>query len=232
MSISHLFKTLPVVLALAAPLLSLSIRAETYARPRLSDRAVAVSEAQLLAVAPSSLSCLGSPFPAECRTAAQAAPLISNSLANYGIETTPEAAALISLVAFESGEFKYQINHFPAPGRPGQGTRNMQMAAFNIEYASSIPALSPQVTALTGGVSAEALSPDAQNAVRQLVLDDQYDWGSAAWFLTTKCSPEIRAGLQTQGQAGWEQYIAGCIGTTITPDRLAVWYRANVALGV
>ena len=27
-------------------------------------------------------------------------------------------------MAFESGDFQYQISHFPAPGTPGQGTRN------------------------------------------------------------------------------------------------------------
>src|SRR5450432_2231504 len=98
------------------------------------DPAVSV----LLEIAPTSSTCDLAPFPSECATAAQAAPFIFGAMANYSI-TPLEMSALLSLIAFETNEFKYNINHYP--GRAGQGTRNMQIAEFNLQYALSIPEL-------------------------------------------------------------------------------------------
>lgn len=61
-------------------------------------------------------------MPGECSTAAQAVPFITKSFATYNVTSRAEQAALISLMAFESGDFKYNRNHFPPPGRPGQGS--------------------------------------------------------------------------------------------------------------
>ena len=204
-----------------------------------------ITAQQLLVISPGANTCNGSPYIDECRTAAQAAPLISAAFGAYDVNTPGEAAALVSLMAFESGDFKYQKNHFPAPGRPGQGTRNMQSAAFNFEYASSIPALHSSLATLTGAgagapsPAASTLSSDTQNAIRQLVLADQYDFASAAWFLTTQCGStgagagqDIRAGLQTipPSEAAWEAYITSCVGTTVTDARKAYWNRAVASL--
>ena len=137
--------------------------------------------------------------------------------------------AVLSLIAFETGDFKYNINHYPV--RAGQGTRNMQMPDFNLEYALSIPALKGQVQAITSATTTTAGLTDSQlNAIRALVLPDQYSWGSAAWFLTTKCA-SIRPTLRAGGQAGLNAYL-GCVGTTATSDRLAYWNRANAAFGL
>ena len=76
-------------------------------------------QATLEAVAPSAKSCEGAPIINQCRTASQAAGLIAQSFQTYGIATVNEQAALISLMAFESDEFKYNTNI--SPGRPGQG---------------------------------------------------------------------------------------------------------------
>ncbi len=53
-----------------------------------------------------------------------------------------EVAAALSLIAFETGGFKYDTNHYP--GRPGQGTRNMQMGGYNVLYALRIEDLKAQ----------------------------------------------------------------------------------------
>ncbi len=150
-------------------------------------------------------------------------------MASYGITSPPELAAVLSLIAFESGDFKYNVNHYP--GRAGQGTRNMQMPDYNLQYALSIPALVRPVQAITRATTTTAGLADAQlNAIRALVLPDQYTWASAAWFYTTKCAG-VRAQVQAGGQAGLEAYL-GCVGTTATSDRLAYWTRANTAFGL
>ncbi|KAI9702087.1 MAG: hypothetical protein M1836_001431 [Candelina mexicana] len=180
------------------------------------DAKAGITAAQLLQIAPKSSTCDGFP---ECRNADQVYVNINRAFETYKITSPGEMAALISLQAFESAEFKYNKNHFP--GRPGQGTAAMLMPNFIAKYAASIPAL---------GDKASGLAPDAL-----LLLVNQWDvynFGSAAWFLTTQCSPDVRTGLQTGGQAGWERYISSCVGTTVTPDRAAYWTKAVAALGV
>lgn len=216
----------------------LASAAYTYAIPistssfsHLPPRAAGASAAsQLLEIATTSNTCSGAPFPSECATASQAAPYLISAMSTYSVTSLPEIAALLSLIAYETGDFKYAINHYPAPGRPGQGTRNMQMANYNLLYAKSIPALEGQLATITTASSTDGLSDDQLNAIRALVLSDQYAWGSAAWFLTTQCA-SARPALQAGGQAGYEAYLS-CVGTTATSDRLAYWTRANTAFGI
>lgn len=104
------------------------------------------------------------------------------------------------------------------------------MANYNLLYAKSIPALSTQLAAITTADSTDGLSDDELNAIRALVLPDEYAWGSAAWFLTTQCA-SARPTLQAGGQAGYEAYMS-CVGTSATSDRLAYWSAANTALGI
>lgn len=75
---------------------------------------------QLVAISPKSTTCAGAEFPAQCRTAAQAVPAIVSSFATYGITSPAEMAAVVGIMAFESGDFKYNINY--TPGNPGQGS--------------------------------------------------------------------------------------------------------------
>jgi len=193
-------------------------------------RAGTTAADQLRTIAPTSNSCSGAPVPTECETADTAAHFLIDAMQQYDIYSPAELSALISLVAFETGDFKYNTNHYPAPGRPGQGTRNMQMPQFNLEYALSIPALKAQAQALAPAGTTTGLSDDVLNEIRALVLPDQYAWGSAAWFLTSQCA-SVRPQLQAGGQAGWEAYL-GCVGTTATSDRMAYWTRANTAFGI
>ncbi len=223
-----LFRLLPTLLlgnmayASVLPLLSF---------PKVAPRQAGTSAASmLLIIAPTSGSCSGAPFSDECATNVEAAPYLITAMSTYGITSPSEIAAVLSLIAYETGDFKYNINHYPAPGRPGQGTRNMQMANYNLLYAKSIPSLASQLSAITTSSSTNGLSDDQLNAIRALVLPDEYSWASAAWFLSTQCA-SARAAIQAGGQAGYSAYLS-CVGTSVTSDRLAYWTRANTALGI
>ncbi|KAF2498823.1 hypothetical protein BU16DRAFT_524870 [Lophium mytilinum] len=192
----------------------------TIAAPINASPSGGVTAAIITTITPETSSCAGADHPDQCRTAEQAAPFINNSFSKYGITTKAEQAALLSLMLFESVGFKY--NHNISPGRPGQGTRNMQMINFNTLYAQAV--VPDKVAAAT------AAGPDA---VLALVNTDDYSFASAAWFLTSQpaCAP-IRAELQSGSTAGWSAYITTCVGTTDTPDRDVIWTAAKAAMGV
>ncbi len=171
----------------------------------------------ILQIAPKSADCKDAT--SECRTAEQIAPAINKAFLEYYTLRPVEMAAIISLEAFESGDFKFSKNHFP--GRPGQGTAAMLMPNFVSEYAASIPAIADK---------AKGKSPEA---VLDLVnADDFYNFGAAAWYFREKCRPEIVIGVQSGTEVGWEEYIKDCLKTTVTPERKAYWLRAVKAFGV
>ena len=153
-------------------------------------------------------------------TATQAAPWISDSFANYGITTLGEAAGIIATIAQESGDCKYARHHF-GPIQAGQGTRNMQMPNYNLKYAQSIPAIQSQVAAANG---------DIGKILEILLSYGDYDFGSAAWFLTTQCA-NVRSQLASGSESGWEAYVT-CIGADKNDGRLNYWHSATRALGV
>jgi hypothetical protein len=75
---------------------------------------------QLLTISPNASTCDNPPAAGECATAEQAAPAISASFSAYSVDSRAEQAALVSLMAFETADFKYNRNHFP--GVAGQGS--------------------------------------------------------------------------------------------------------------
>ena len=113
--------------------------------------------------------------------------------------------------------------------------RNMQSAIYNLQYANSIPSLaSPLATILAsnGATTAASMTAEQLNNIRALLTsNDTYDFASAAWFLTTQCSPDVRAGLQSGSLAGWQVYLTECIGTTATSGRQAIWSTAITVFG-
>ncbi|KAJ5752280.1 hypothetical protein N7520_009197 [Penicillium odoratum] len=179
-----------------------------------------LTEAQIIAIAPTSETCDNPPAEGECATAQQAAKYSSQAFDDYQVTSKAEQAAVISLMAFESGDFKYNKNHFP--GTPGQGTRNMQSPAFNKKYANSISALKDQIPAVADSPA------DLLDLLRG---DETYDFGSGAWFLTTQCSKDVRTALQGGDESGWQRYISECVGTSVTDARKEYWQRAVKALG-
>ncbi|KAI9756477.1 MAG: hypothetical protein M1835_000718 [Candelina submexicana] len=172
--------------------------------------------ALILKVAPKSFTCEGEPS-AECRTATQVAVAVTNAFREYRISDPGEIAALISLQAFESVNFRYNRNH--GPGLPGQGTAAMLIPDLISKYAASIPAIAGTIN----GLSPEALL-DLINA------NDDYNFGSAAWQLDTQCGSGVRINLHTIGRPSWEAWIKYCVGATIPPERVAYWHRACIAV--
>ncbi|KAI9141677.1 hypothetical protein BKA69DRAFT_1071954 [Paraphysoderma sedebokerense] len=186
-----------------------------------------ISLPQLLAISPTpQIACNASAqFADECRTAADALPYINSGLDKYGLSSTGERVAVLSLLSFESGGFKFNRNHFPAPGRPGQGTRSMLMFPFIQEYVASIPDLKPQYDKITSA-STNTSSPEYQSAVLSLVLSDEYSFASAMWFLSSKCSTDVRNLLKQEKEEGVVSYLKDCIGTEATEERLDGWRKS------
>ena len=184
----------------------------------------ALTAETLVAIAPATASCSGADFPEECADATRAATAINKAFTTYGITSTGEQAALVAYMLFESGNFKYSKNHFP--GRPGQGTRMMAMPPFVKKYASSVAGAQAVATA-------EATGGDAGlNAVLALVnSDDEKSFGSAAWFLSTTCSAEVRAGLVAETTEGWHAFLTQCVETTAAPERDVPWTAAKKFMG-
>ncbi|KAJ7782470.1 hypothetical protein DFH07DRAFT_1010785 [Mycena maculata] len=170
-------------------------------------------------------------FPAECRTAAQAAPFVNQGFNKYNITTVGEKAALLSLMLFESGGFAFDINH--SLNTPGQGTRAELTFPFILEYALDTPSVAAQARALAGANATDpaAVPADTENAIRALVLPDALSFASAMWFYKqsgaakTGCTatPGMIAGLQRATLPGWESYITDCVGTTVTDARQAIY---------
>lgn len=180
-------------------------------------------------IAPNAENCASS----ECRTAEQAAPFIAQSMYDYKVFTTPEMAAIISLMAFESGDFKYKLNlQYQAdntdPQHIGQGTANMQMGNFNLLYAKSIPSIKDTVSTFS---SIGAMSPTNVTNMMNALTADEFNFASGAWFYTTQCDPSVKQALWANPDAGFKAYMA-CVGAGVTDDRLAYFTRAKQAFGL
>jgi hypothetical protein len=190
-----------------------------------SAAAATLTPAQIIEhIAPDSASCDGKSD--ECRTAEQAAPFIFDSFCQYGLQHPNQIAAVIALMALESGEFAYKRNAFP--GRPGQGTANMQMPPFNLKYAKSLEDVRDQVANVT---STDGL-PDAElDRILDLVTVDEHNFGSGAWFLRSECPDTVVAALEADIDNGFEQYMA-CVGVEVGEERLAYLTKAKEAFEI
>ncbi|KAH8831346.1 hypothetical protein DL96DRAFT_1587412 [Flagelloscypha sp. PMI_526] len=208
--------------------------------PSLRQAGSAITPAQLTQIAPALATCNpAAQFADECRNAEQAAPLLNGGFDQFGITSVGEKAAILSLLMFESGNFAFDKNHFPAPGRPGQGTRNLMMFPFVYQYAVDTPETSAAALALVPNDAAAATaSADTMNAVRELVLKDDLSFASGMWFYKasgpskTGCAANqaIVDGLVAETVEGWSNFITNCISTTVTPERQTVWEATLKAL--
>lgn len=175
-----------------------------------------LTAASLLTIAPSSDTCSGATHPLECKTAEEALAPILASFATYKITDPATQAAVVSTIAMESGDFKYSHHYFPFPV-PGQGTRNMQSAAYNLDYARSVSKLAGELEA------AQAAGPE--NVVNLLLSHPEYDFGSAAWFLTSQCDDGVVSGLSKAGTEAFDAYV-GCIGASASAQRTEYYTNA------
>ncbi|KAL0956903.1 hypothetical protein HGRIS_003008 [Hohenbuehelia grisea] len=228
-----------------APLSAAVFLATTLAAPipirRACDEGIGgstvITPEQLLQISSSMAACDPSSATAsECRTAEQASPFVNEGFSTYNITTKGEKAAILSLMLFESGNFKFDINHFP--GEPGQGTRNLMKFPGVYQYAVDTPETSAQALALVPDLNDPNNSNSTKNEVRALVLPDKLSFASGMWFYKasgpekTGCTGDqaIVDGLQGETVEGWTAYIERCISTTVTPDRKEVWEKTLAAL--
>lgn len=219
--------TTPLTLAALALLLSassLTTTAHPTTYPQLAPRAAAaaLTADTLQKIAPQSSSCTGATHADECKTAQQALAPILASFQTYKITDPATQAAVLSTIALESADFKYAKHYFPSPN-PGQGTRNMQSAKYNLQYAQSIPELAPLLAKV------DTKNPEA--VLELIITYADYDFGSAAWFLTSQCSKETVQGLSKPGEEAFGAYLK-CIGTEASDDRQKKYEAALAALGV
>ncbi|CAG7554722.1 unnamed protein product [Fusarium equiseti] len=162
----------------------------------------------------------------DCRDSKQMAPYLIDAFQHYDIYDPNAMAAVLALMAFESGDFQYKRNQYP--GRPGQGTANMQMAPFNLLYAKSIPELASKFEGID---STEGMSKDELNDLLDAVTVDKYNFASGAWFLATQCKQEVRDAFKKDVDEGFKIYIEECVGTDVEP-RKEVFNIAKKAFGV
>lgn len=203
-----LFLTLLAGLAAAAPTQQDVFRRDTSAA------------AIIAAIMPSSTSCDGAAYPADCATNVEAAPYFISAMQSYNITSSAQMAGVLALVAYESGELKYRHNVYP--GTPGQGTSNMQSLAYNTLYATAHAELAAGLTAAAGD----------PNSILALVTPDAYNFGSGPWFLATQCSDDVRTQLATGTDAGFTAYM-GCVGVDLSESgRLTYWHTALTAFGL
>ncbi|KAH9904180.1 hypothetical protein F4778DRAFT_85388 [Xylariomycetidae sp. FL2044] len=199
----------------------------------LERRATSAAE-QILQIAPKSASCAGAGE--DCRTNVQVTPFLIDAMIQYNITNSAVIAAVLALTSFESDSYQYKVHIYPSKV-PGQGTSNMQSAAFNRQYAESIPELKDQLAAITGDTDAD------KDAILKLVTDDKYNFGSGPWFITSQ--PECKEALDAfkklynpdDGVANanaddcFAMYMT-CVGVTVTDERTAVWNLAKEAFGI
>ncbi|KAJ1805120.1 hypothetical protein LPJ56_005448 [Coemansia sp. RSA 2599] len=168
-------------------------------------------------------SCGSASFPEECATNERALPAINAALQRYGVTKRGEVVAVVSLMAYESASWLYNINHWP--GRAGQGTRNMQMANFNQEYASF---LYPEQAAEILASAADPASDETANALRELVLNDNDSFGSGFWYLANKAKEYHDTGKIAEDSAeAFKDYVVNGVGAGWDDARQTIWETVN-----
>ena len=207
----------------------------------------------ILAIMPSSGTCEGADLPEDCRTAEQAAPFVEKACADAGLNPA-ETAAVLALMGLESVDFKFKHNVFP--GRPGQGTASMMMPNVSVSCPPFPPSpslffslycfcllfppsdvekphthtqfIAEYATSLFGADKVQGKSPAE---VLEMVTPDEHNFGSAVWFLTTKCA-DARGSLKTGSDEGWLAYMQ-CVGVPGSdPARMEYWTRAKKAFNL
>jgi hypothetical protein len=205
---------------------ALALVSLSTARPLVLRQTACITASDLTNIAPDTASCDSAPFPEECATASVAAPNIAQSVGLFNINSFGAQAALVATMLFESGDFKYKINHYP--GVAGQGTRNMQSPAFNTKYANWIAANGGDSSITAKSVAAASNDPAT---LLSSINTDKWGFASAAWFLATQCGASQVQALSDGSQASFESYLTGCIGTTVTDDRIAGWEKVIALRG-
>lgn len=195
-----------------------------------------ITPAQVLIAAPETASC--SVSGGQCSNANVAAKALNDAFATYGLKTLGQKAGMMAYMGFESVGFQWNTNQYP--GRPGQGTKSMLMFAHLYNFAKSFPELhGPVAQHSPGGVLAEVnysnadalFSNDAKNAIRALVLGDNYTFKGGPWYLTSYPSATCDKNQLNKGYQGFVATMgAPCYYVTVDEGRKARWCSASKAL--
>jgi len=79
---------------------------------------------------------------------------------------------------------------------------------------------------------AQAIGDKNATEVLAMVQPDQYNFGSAPWFLRAHCTKDVQKQLLGGTDAGFAAYM-GCIGVPATdPTRQEYWQRAKKIFGL
>jgi hypothetical protein len=115
----------------------------------------------------------------------------------------------------------------------------MMTFPFIAKYALETPDVAGKVASIAPGINGDMTfdqlnqtPANVMNKVRALVLRDNLSFASAAWFLRTKCSPDISRGLAGATAAAWSEYMSVCINTSDAPERLTGYRKALHAYGL
>jgi len=201
----------------------LALATPTAAIPLASRDDGPGSAASIIAkISPASVSCAEHE---QCRTNVEVAQPFIDAFNKYGFWTYGQIAAVLSLTAYESADFKYK--HNISPGRPGQGTSNMQMIDFNRKYAASFPELADSLKE----IGDPGNDDNKKNQILALVTDDKYNFGSGPWFLKTQCPEDVQENLKKGTDDAWNAYMS-CVGVVPDEGRTAYWSRAKAAFGL
>ena len=155
-----------------------------------------------------------------------------NSFQQYNLTTSNEKAAVVALTAYESGDFRFDLHEFPSP-LPGQCTRAVMMPANVLLYAKSLPHLPANLSSLGSATDASSLSNETLTDMCSYITSDpNLDFGAAAWYLRSQCSPTVQSALKTGGETGWESYMKDCVKVDVSaePDRKTSYEAAVAAL--
>lgn len=92
------------------------------------------------------------------------------------------------------------------------------MPQFVTEYASDL-------------FGDDEISGKSLSQILAMVTLDDYNFGSAGWFLVKHCDHSVRDVLKTGTDAGWNAYMS-CVGVNGSDQgRMAYWIRAKQAFG-
>ncbi|KAJ2826366.1 hypothetical protein IWW50_002393 [Coemansia erecta] len=129
---------------------------------------------------------------------------------------------------YESGNWTYNINHFP--GNIGQGTRTMMSWTNVSKYAQSIHA--DAYTAAIGSVDVSAADNTTKTKVINLVLNNEDSFGAGFWYLKTQ-APSYHnnpTALRDGSVEDFQAYVEQGIGTTWNAEREDIWTKVNSAI--
>ncbi|KAJ1920444.1 hypothetical protein H4219_001281 [Mycoemilia scoparia] len=162
----------------------------------------------------------------ECSTFETAAANINISFEKYKITTRGEMIAIVALMASESGSFVFNRNHYPEPGRPGQGTKAMMMYPSIYKYANSL--YPEEVEKLSATES--TTDTKVMNDVLGLVLNDKDTFGSAAWYMSTEANEYLQKNPLDGKQSSYQKYTTEAVGASWDESRGVIWNELNKAL--